>query len=904
MDIKSLLQTFNTIAEDSKVHKGTYGTSYGKEDVRDQYGHKIGKVDKGAEAKKDEPKKGRGRPKKGAGASGEDKSYDSSELSAAFGGGKKPSKEVGKRSVKHSLKDWIEDVAQSKETLSEEQVTIKPMPGASQIIGQDGKSMGTADAQTANVIKAASEKGTLNLTGDELSEKSDKSVTTNSAAKGKYDGKSKQELLKAFNHLKKTGPHEKGSKPHGNMKELATAIRAKYSSKEKVAEAIPVATGSAPAATTPAAGPIVLVHKAYRENIAKAKEVLERFHHSEGIGKQLKLYPPSGKYGPDYYEFHLDKKPHNTVDMVERTLKSEGVKAGVVDGREGMAEAKDLPGKQDNLDIAKPKGKLTKADFEALRAKKKVKESRIMKIVEGINFKELMATADSEVQEMLIELQNDVELFKDTGHTSDLLDSFLKVHLHHNKNKITDEGSVQDHTTHGMDSKPASLNMVNPNPAPTSFKVDPVQATTDRMLGGAEKAGSFLRNLVAPKKTFESNTMKDIQLENWEKELNSLLTLNEGITVSSSTGQQGSPDSVSVNATDADAQQLLQVLRQAGVGVFGGDQEHSQYGAPMNGDTDGHGTEPESSPTVVGDGDDMMSLIKKMTGIQDSGEDHGEAQGTLEPAGEEGHDYEDEEGSEEQDGDEKLDELSPETISSYQQKATPQAFDASNPKSGQRTAGLVSTIGRTTSEGEDEVTDEGNAFGNEVRTKKADNIPDSQQRITTGGQNLPVKEQGHDHEESETCNECGMYEARCVCEPGEEQVEEMFANNDDERRDAINATNPPKTTYSQPNPERMGYNGPAIPAKHNTYDRKSVASNISGKDSAAYDYRESMEENFANEPDEEMMRLKDLLGLGNDLHRQKRNQAVGNPTQVTFETKLLKDSSNLLTDWKKLSGIK
>jgi hypothetical protein len=849
MDIKSLLQSFDTIAEDSKVHKGTYGTSYGKEDVRDQYGHKIGKVDKGAEAKKDEPKKGRGRPKKGAGASGEDKSYDSSELSAAFGGGKKPSKEVGTRSVKHSLKDWIEDVAQSKETLSEEQVTIKPMPGASQIIGQDGKSMGTADAQTANVIKAASEKGTLNLTGDELSEKSDKPVTTNSAAKGKYDGKSKQELLKAFHHLKKTGPHEKGSKPHSNMKELATAIRAK----------------------------------------GQEKEVDE---------SALQAYLGDKKYGEKGREGASEKEMQNT-------------RAEFSNKEEPMKEAKDLLGKRDNLDIAKPKGKLTKADFEALRAKKKVKEGRIMQVLEGINFKELMSTADSEVQEMLIELQNDVELFKDTGHTSDLLDSFLKVHLHHNKNKITDEGSVQDHTTHGMDSKPASLNMVNPNPAPTSFKVDPVQATTDRMLGGAEKAGSFLRNLVAPKKTFESNTMKDIQLENWEKELNSLLTLNEGITVSSSTGQQGSPDSVSVNATDADAQQLLQVLRQAGVGVFGGEEAHSNYGAPMNGDTEGHGTEPESSPTVVGDGDDMMSLIKKMTGIQDSGE----AQGTLEPAGEEGHDYEDEEGHDHgeeecdtcgsvdcQCDDEKLDELSPETISSYQQKATPQAFDASNPKSGQRTAGLVSTIGRKTTE--EEQTDEGNEFSGELAKAKAQH----KDHFNVDGKEYPVKEEGmshqHNHKESETCNECGMYEARCVCEPGEEQVEEMFANNDDESRDAINAANPPKTTYSQPNPERMGYNGPAIPAKHNTYDRKSVASNISGKDSAAYDYRESMEETFANEPDEEMMRLKDLLGLGNDLHRQKRNQAVGNPTKVTFETKLLKDSSNLLTDWKKLSGIK
>jgi len=44
--------------------------------------------------------------------------------------------------------------------------------------------------------------------------------------------------------------------------------------------------------------------------------------------------------------------------------------------------------------------------------------------------------------------------------------------------------------------------------------------------------------------------------------------------------------------------------------------------------------------------------------------------------------------------------------------------------------------------------DEGNAYGNEVRQKKLDDIPNSQQRITTGGQNLPVKEEGME--------ECGM----------------------------------------------------------------------------------------------------------------------------------------------------
>ena len=52
---------------------------------------------------------------------------------------------------------------------------------------------------------------------------------TNVAAseKGKYAGKTKAELLKAYRGLRNTGPHHKGSPEYSRMKELAFAIRAK-----------------------------------------------------------------------------------------------------------------------------------------------------------------------------------------------------------------------------------------------------------------------------------------------------------------------------------------------------------------------------------------------------------------------------------------------------------------------------------------------------------------------------------------------------------------------------------------------------------------------------------------------------------------------------------------------------
>ena len=45
--------------------------------------------------------------------------------------------------------------------------------------------------------------------------------------RGKYEGKTKAELLKAYNNLKASGPHPRGSPEFGRMRELAFAIRAK-----------------------------------------------------------------------------------------------------------------------------------------------------------------------------------------------------------------------------------------------------------------------------------------------------------------------------------------------------------------------------------------------------------------------------------------------------------------------------------------------------------------------------------------------------------------------------------------------------------------------------------------------------------------------------------------------------
>jgi hypothetical protein len=123
--------------------------------------------------------------------------------------------------------------------------------------------------------------------------------------------------------------------------------------------------------------------------------------------------------------------------------------------------------------------------------------------------------------------------------------------------------------------------------------------------------------------------------------------VDEGMTVSISKGQQGSPDSVSVTAQDGEADQLLQAIKQAGLGLFGGDDgQQGQSSAMSLQPADGGQEGGEMGIDVVDDHDGMMDLIRKITGEMP-------APPTQGFGGDEGsNDYEDEEGFDDQDSDE------------------------------------------------------------------------------------------------------------------------------------------------------------------------------------------------------------------------------------------------------------
>jgi hypothetical protein len=63
--------------------------------------------------------------------------------------------------------------------------------------------------------------------GNQLDEKWGEPTRVSPKERGKYHGKSKAELLSAYNALKASGPHKRGTPEFGRMRELAFAIRAK-----------------------------------------------------------------------------------------------------------------------------------------------------------------------------------------------------------------------------------------------------------------------------------------------------------------------------------------------------------------------------------------------------------------------------------------------------------------------------------------------------------------------------------------------------------------------------------------------------------------------------------------------------------------------------------------------------
>lgn len=221
MSFKDILSKLDQLSEATeKTKTGIKHTAepggYGRKDDEDADGNKV---------KADAPKRGRGRPKKDADASGEVKKYDWSAFGATGKDVKLPKWDKSK-TTKHSLKEYFDSLEQ---VMNEaEQVTIQPAQQNTQVIKQGNKTLGTVtNPQLAAQIKQSIGKGEMSLAGDEIGE--DSEYSAKAARAGKDIGKPGKQFAK----IAKSAGERYGSAEKG--KKVAGAILAKL--RGKVSEA-------------------------------------------------------------------------------------------------------------------------------------------------------------------------------------------------------------------------------------------------------------------------------------------------------------------------------------------------------------------------------------------------------------------------------------------------------------------------------------------------------------------------------------------------------------------------------------------------------------------------------------------------------------------------------------------
>jgi hypothetical protein len=768
MNFKDMLAKMSQLSEATeKTKTGVKHTgSYGKDYETDEEGNEKKK------ATSDE-KKGRGRPKKD---DEEGAKFDSSALSNVMGG-KKPSKEVGTASKKNTLKDWFERL----DTAINEGETTKTKTGLTHK-GTYGSSYETDEEGNE---KNAEKKGRGRPSKDAGETKFDTS-NLNKAMSGKLKEAEQIQIKPASQMPKLPGQTSLGAKPAvpGQPQQMAGQA-------QKNTQVIQQGNKTLGTVDNPQ------LAQQIKQSIGKGEMTL--MPEGEDEGKPGKNFAKIAKSAAKHYGSKAAGE--RVAGAVRAKLMKQGkIKEAEIPVHDGDAGAGLGAGRNDNFLEGK-----AKPDFLDLDKDGNKKESMKNASIDQKR-KQQIASAGKAF--------TDFEEYKKSGGSSKMkvkegMDSRIKEayhmgkahglggHAHVGKNYDDMEEARMYHVgfKEGLDECHGQM--------PIQGYVgedDMVPATVPGMADATEPAmdegNAFTRKLATTPaggsfklggKTFKDTSGYDSSVfESWDNQLNSLLeeynTIQEGLTVSISKGQQGAPDSVSVNAQDGEADQLLQFIKQAGLGIFGGE-EQTQVGqsSPMSVATDG---EPETAEIgVVGDHDGMMDLIKKVTG----GDTH--------------------EGPE-------------------------------------------------------------HGFGDEE------------------------SEEGHDHEENESCNECGMME--CGCEAGEEGKEQV---------DEVESEDQMEYEVAEDNAPDSGAADTALE------DEDDQEANAAGAAYDAAENEEKVEEGYANGADDTFESDIDFMTkvISGGLNKQKSTGQTTAPViasqlnRTVSESKMINESVN---DWKKLAGIK
>jgi hypothetical protein len=641
-----------TVDDKVTTHKGRYGNEYQGDSDDEERDSVTGKKKKAPKVMpSDGEKRGRGRPAKTDSASGGAK-YSNAASLQSYIVGNKPSKAVDKLPKTKSnktLKDWIENLDTA---LNEgEEVTIAPATASNtQVIKQGQNTLGTVNnPQLAQQIKQSIGKGEMTLAGNTLGED----------AQGKtariFHNKDLGEYTVRFYQ---NGKHIADADYFTDDKEDARST-AKASCEEQGDEAVTERSTSMYNEAKKAKPDFLDVDKdknkkeSFKKAVADkkknpfAKTVEEAKAKKPSAGmtaKEKSAVVTKAKAGGDIGKPGKGFAKVASKAAKEYGSKEKGEKVAAAAMWKGQAK-KVSESKMSNLDVDLKDAKFSDADFKKQYGKTKAEMRASMKnkpdAKKPVKESVLNDSTGATLDHICKTFSREVADFKQTGDMDEDLfqalydyyfddmpygvkkaksgDPYEWVADRFQEDLPLDEGSREDFTTHGMNSAPAKgLVGIPAKPAQTPWSRDPIAALTDRL------HDKFTSKPKTP------------QFESWNTQLDSLLNegITEGMTVSISKGQEGTPDSVSINAQDAEADQLLALVKSAGLGLFGGDESPQGGGAgmPSMGGADAGAVDVE----VVDDHDDMLSLIRKMTG-----------QGEPQQASDEEEDYSDEEGQEE-----------------------------------------------------------------------------------------------------------------------------------------------------------------------------------------------------------------------------------------------------------------
>ena len=220
----------------------------------------------------------------------------------------------------------------------------------------------------------------------------------------------------------------KGSILEG-VKSVEEKLNEKYMGFKKVAAAAKAGGAENPEAVAASIGRKKYGKKAFQKAAASGTKMREE-DIAEGEREDNPRIPGTNKtaksrYNPTNKPAPVKKldKPTDKFDKIKNEVAPPGKKA------EKMVKSIKAGYANDGKLTDKEKGIAYATAWKAHNAGK-VEESRKRQIAEGINFAEMMRETDTGIAEMLSEIQADIDSFKKTGHCSDKLEAFLKVHNH------------------------------------------------------------------------------------------------------------------------------------------------------------------------------------------------------------------------------------------------------------------------------------------------------------------------------------------------------------------------------------------------------------------------------------------------------------------------------------------